>query len=99
MNKPTKKTKAMINTHNISFLYRSADLKRQKTKEFGNNYKFMDAHLYIAKLDSELQKIGEVNYFSIYKNMQYCSGVYENGFNNLLKNIERFRTMIQKEVD
>jgi len=32
MNKPTKKAKTMINTHNISFLYRSSAVRRQKTK-------------------------------------------------------------------
>jgi cell division septum initiation protein DivIVA len=31
--------------------------------------------------------------------MQYCSGVYENSFNSLLKSIERFRGVIQEEVD
>lgn len=59
----------------------------------------MDAQLFIAKVDSELEKIGEINYFSIYKNMEYCSGVYENAFNSLLKNIERFRAVIQDEVE
>ena len=28
----------------------------------------MDVQLHVARVDNELQKIGEVNYFSIYKN-------------------------------
>lgn len=59
----------------------------------------MDVQLYVARVDNQLQKIGELNYFSIYKNLEYCSGVYENSFNALLKMIAKYRSLIQAEVD
>lgn len=55
--------------------------------------------MFIAKIDNELQKIAETNYFSIYKNMQYCSGVYENSFNSLLKKIAKNKVSLQAELD
>lgn len=55
----------------------------------------MDVQLYIARVDNELQKIGQMNYFSIYKNLEYCSGVYENSFNSLLKNINKYKNIVK----
>ena len=48
----------------------------------------MDAKLFFMRLESELKKANDINYNSIYKNIEYCSGVYEKLYGNLLKTVD-----------
>ena len=48
----------------------------------------MDAKLFFMRLESELKKANDINYNSIYKNIEYCSGVYEKLYGSLLKTVD-----------
>lgn len=49
----------------------------------------MDAKLYLVRLESELKKVYEIDYPSIFKNIEYCSGMYENFYGMILKTLQR----------
>ncbi len=54
--------------------------------------------IYLAQLDSELAKIKKINYHAIYQNVEYCTGVYEIAFNDILKKLDGFRLMLQEAL-
>ena len=43
--------------------------------------------LFLAKIGHEFSKIKSINYGSIYQNIEYCKGVYENNINLLIKTV------------
>lgn len=55
--------------------------------------------IYLAQLDSELAKIKKINYHAIYQNVEYCTGVYEIAFNDILKKLDGFRLMLQEALE
>ncbi len=46
--------------------------------------------MYLLRLDSELKKVQDINYDSMYKNIEYCSGYYENFYADILRVLDKF---------
>lgn len=57
-------------------LYREVYNKKKKTIETGDEVWFMEPKVYLLRLDKELSRVYEINYNSMYKNIEYCSGYY-----------------------
>ena len=50
----------------------------------------MEPKVYLLRLDSELKKVQDINYDSMYKNIEYCSGYYENFYADILRVLDKF---------
>ena len=51
------------------------------------NENITQAGIFLAKIGHEFAKIKNINYSSIYQNIEYCKGVYENNVNLLMKTV------------
>ena len=51
--------------------------------------------MYLLRLDGELKKVHDINYSSMFKNPEYCSGVYETFYDDILKEINQFLSAVQ----
>ena len=59
--------------------------KKLKTIDLVDSACLMETKMYLLSLDNELKKAEDINYSSMCKNPEYCSGFYENFYSDILK--------------
>lgn len=55
----------------------------------------MEPKLFLLRLDNELQKVHDINYDSMYKNIEYCSGFYELFYRDIFKTLDKLIETVQ----
>lgn len=56
-----------------------------KQREMSESPLVVETRLFLLRLDSELKKAEDINYDAVYKNLEFCSGIYENLYGTLLR--------------
>lgn len=49
------------------------------------------------RLNSELKKAEDINYDAVYKNLEFCSGIYENLYGTLLRQAEKLKKSLEEQ--
>ena len=93
-----RRKKIMKNSDSLVFLYKNQKAGKVTTTRHSrfHQQQFSQMGMFLAKINNELNKIKAINYGSIYQNMEYCSGFYENHFNSLLKTLESYKNEVEK---
>jgi hypothetical protein len=51
----------------------------------------IEAKMFLLRLEAGLRKAEDINYQAIHKNMEFCSGIYENHYGSILREIQRLK--------
>jgi hypothetical protein len=65
-----------------------------KQRELTESSMLIEAKLFLMRLESELRKAQDINYDAIHKNIEFCSGIYENAYGGLLREIGRLEEAV-----
>lgn len=65
-----------------------------KQRELTESSLVIEAKLFLLRLDSEAKKTNDINYDAIHKNIEFCSGLYENIYGGILKELDKFKTSL-----
>jgi hypothetical protein len=59
----------------------------------------IEGRLFLMRLESELRKAHDINYEAIHKNIEFCSGIYENAYGCLLREIAKLQTLLRNRLE
>jgi hypothetical protein len=84
---PSKRSKV------IKALYRESIGRRMKQRELTES-SLVEAKLFLMRLEGELRKAQDIDYSAIHKNIEFCSGIYENAYGCLLREIDKLEEAV-----